>query len=809
MKSGKILILTGLILVLLVSTSWAVRYPALNYPHAPRSAASVHGSESVFFNPGSLRSTPGLNMMYYHSFNDSTFDGDNGLVFAKRGLGISYYKLHLDRDPSVSSWTIAFGSGFSRELLVGGSYTFYKTDRQGYHNDHFWKLGLTYRPNRNLSIAAVADNLNRMEFDGVETSMKYTIAAAIRAADDRLTLAADYDFYQDEEFNEGSLRGLAEVKLKEGVWLNGHLDEEGAFGFGLTFAFGTSLAGAYVNYDDDQEFLNGVLYTGYSDHPRGYAAFEPRKHITLRLSGNYSEEKQRSFLWREGRMSFSELILGIEKISEDNNVNGLVLYIDHPRMGFAQLEELREKLLEFRSKGKTIAAYLSPLSGTGSYYIASAADKIAMQRVDALALTGLLAEVTYYKGTLDMLGIEAQIERVGNYKSLADLMTADSLSPYHEEAINAMLDDLWGEVASAITKSRRLDRSQLDELTDRSPMSSAEALEAGLVDTLLYPDEFQRWATGMMQNTSDESFHTYCRRQEYDNRWGNRDKVAIIPVEGSIVYGGSYNSLFTGKALGSSTLNRSIRTARNDKSVKAVVLRVNSTGGEVFGSESIWRELRITRESKPVIISMGNTAASGAYHLSIASDHIFSRRTTLTGSIGVIYGKANLADLREKIGFSTFHIKRGKNADIYRSSRGYSYEQRTKIKQQVELVYEDFVSKVAESRQMTYDDVDAIGQGRTWTGIRALDHGLVDEIGGVSEAIDAACTAAGINRADAIIQVYTSRSGFDLPSLEPLRLADAISGIFKSSEFDDLPDDLAHLIDDGFYFRAPYELQIR
>ncbi len=791
------------------SIAGAERYPSLQYPHANRSIASVSGVEGTFFNPAVLGAGQRLEIGFYHSFNDSTFNGDNGVAFTRGGAGFSYYSLRLDGRPGVNSWTFAYGTRHSSKFLFGGSYTFYKTDRAGYKNDHFWKAGGLFRPNRHISVGAVVNNINRMEVASGKTRREYTLGFGIRPRGGKVTISGDYLFFGGEQFTDGSFTGFTEIELKEGLWLQGHVDESGAFGLGLSFAFGEAQTGSYANFDDKAGFSRGVLSQKYSYNQSGYAFFEPNRYIVLKLSGSYPEEREESFLWRKSNRTFADLVLGLDRISDDEHITGVALKIGRTGLGWAQLEELRDKLSELRRKGKTVVAFLEPFSGTGSYYLASVANKIAMQRVDVLSITGLLAEVTFYKGMLDKLGIDAELEHSGDYKTASDLITREDISTHHREAIDAILDDLWAEITARISSSRGISRENLQSAIDAAPLMSLDAVELGLIDTLIYPDIFDEWVKSQIEESSGISFEKYVDAEDYGTRWGESPRVAVIPAEGSIVLGKSSHSLLTGKMLGSSTLNRSIKSAREDGSVKAVVLRVNSPGGETLGSESMWRELKLTQEKKPVIVSMGNVAASGGYHISSASDWILARNMTITGSIGVIYGKLDLSDLRNKIGLSTFHLKRGENADFYTMTRGYTDQQREKVRSEINLIYEDFVGKVAENRNTTPEAIDIVAQGRAWSGSRALQHNLIDQIGGLSEAIDVACEKANLDREEVVVDVMPTRKPSLLPSMYPVDFAARVVQFVFDPDMSDVSSVLSAEFGEGWLYRSPYELRIR
>lgn len=807
---AKLIILAILVSIMaLGSNADAEDYPYLWYPHVQNSVASVSGAEGTFFNPAALKADPRLELGFYHSLNDSTFNGDNGIVFSRGGFGISYYNLHLDGKPGVNSWTLAAATKYTSRLLLGLSYTFYKTDREGYHNDHFWKTGFLYRPSRQFSFGAVIDNVNRMEFASKSTERVYTIGAGFRPFKEKVTISADYRIQGGEELSDGLLTGFLEVELKEGLWLNGHVDENREFGIGLSFAFGESITDCYGRFDRDGGFSKGVISHKYTYNRPAYALLEPDRYVILRLSGSYPEERRKSLPFVQSSCSFADLILGLDKISKDRQVTGVAVHIEDLALGWAQLEELRGKLSCVRRNGKTVVVFLGPFSGTGAYYLASVADRIAMQRVDALSIVGLLAEVTFYKGLLDKLGIEAEIERTGAYKSAADLITREDMSPHHAEAVNALLDDLWFEITVKIAECRGIPTDSIERTVDRSPLTSIEAVDAGLIDTLIYPDMFSEWAESQMPGGDDIVFEDYIKSEDINRRWGEPPRVVVIPAEGSIVRGKSSTSLLLGKTIGSFTLNNSIKKARDSESVKAVVLRVNSPGGEVIGSESIWRQLKLTQEKKPVIVSMSNVAASGGYHISSASDWILAENMTITGSIGVIYGKLNLSGLREKIGFSTYHLKRGENADFYTPARGYTDEQRQKVRSEIELLYRDFVMTVAQNRNTSFERIEEVAQGRSWSGSRAVEHNLIDQIGGLSDAIDVACRMANVNRGDVVVEVVPTRAFSLFPSAYPLESVFELAKSLVDWDQSAVLSELTAGLGECWFYRSPYELHIR
>jgi protease-4 len=791
------------------AASW--HYPAPRLPIFARSTASVNGVDCVWTNPAALKANPELELGMYHSFNDSTLNGDYGIGLSKSGLGVGYQSIRLDGRPAINSWTIGLSSHHNNMLYIGSSYTFFKSNREGFHNHHFWKAGMAYRPRRQLSISVLTGNINRMRFDGRRTAVEYTLGGAIRPSGERLTLSGDFVFYGGERFMDGILTGFADVQLRNGIDLHGHVDETGAFGVGLSVSFGRSTFSSQADFDEASKFDRGLVAYSYNQSPRGHALSKPGRFIMMRLSGQYPEEKQASILWRKPNCTFAELVLDLEKARLDASVKGIALYIDQPGLGMAQAEELRGILLSMRSSGKRVIAHLAPQSGVRSYYLASAADRISMQRFDDLALVGLLAEVTFYKGTLDKIGLEAEIERIGDYKSAPEVYTGDSMSVYFREAVEALLDDRWSEIVSSISDNRRLTSDSVQHLVDNAPLISTVALKAGLVDTLLYADQLDEYFKSEMGGIRSERFEEYAEQSPYDLRWGRRDRIAVIPAEGGIAYGSSSRSILDGKTLGSATLNDVIRRTRNDHSVKAVVLRINSPGGEVLGSEAMWRELKLTQEKKPVIVSMSNVAASGGYHIASASDYILAMNSTITGSIGVYYGKLNMSALREKIGLSTTVIKRGQNADMFSMKTGYSESQKRKIRELIELVYDEFVNTVAANRNLTYDEVAKVGAGRVWSGKRAVNNGLVDRIGGLNEAVAVACEKAGVNLPDVDVDVKATRpaSLFPYDEITPLAMMSEFAEVFSDWFTESGSIDRESTERTSLYFMIPYSISFR
>jgi len=423
-----------------------------------------------------------------------------------------------------------------------------------------------------------------------------------------------------------------------------------------------------------------------------------------------------------------------------------------------------------------------------------------------LMFTGLNAEVTFIKGTLDKLGVVADLEHIGDYKTASDLVTRDKMSEAHREVVNSLLDDMYDQIIRDVAVQRGWTQEEVKSKIDQGPFTASEAHEANLVDTLIYYDQIDDLVKQMVgEKPHRVDGKKYANRTYYKYSWAIPPKIAVISATGSIFEGENRKDFLWGDIMGSETIANAIKTAREDKAVKAIVFRVDSPGGSGFASDVILREIIRTKGEKPFIVSMSDVAGSGGYWISLAADTIVSLPGTYTGSIGVITGKISLEGLYEKIGFTKEVIKRGKHADFYTATRQFTDEEREVVKRQIREFYDDFVQKVAEGRGMSYEEVDAIGQGRVWTGRQARGNGLVDEIGGMDLALAIAKEKAGIPK-EAEVEVVTlpKRRGWFIPTFKNM--------FSLSPDLDSIVDKLkeSNIFEaDQILFLMPYEIKIK
>ncbi|MBE7175256.1 MAG: signal peptide peptidase SppA [Mucilaginibacter polytrichastri] len=445
-------------------------------------------------------------------------------------------------------------------------------------------------------------------------------------------------------------------------------------------------------------------------------------------------------------LGLNDILSNIRDAKTDNRIKGIFLDSSFMMSGFATMEEIRNALIDFRSTGKFIIAY-SEIYSQGAYYLASVADKVYLNPEGYFRLTGFNAEHTFFKNALDKVGVEMQVIKVGTYKSAVEPFILDKMSEPNRMQVNAYLESLYGHFLGNIGKSRKIPadslRSWANTLKIRYPK---DALKYKLVDGLKYKDQVldemkKMTNTDLKDDLQSVTLADYAKadRTDSDDKGGSgRERIAVVYASGDIVSGkGDDNSI------GSETVSQALRKVRLDKKVKAVVFRVNSGGGSSLASEVIWREVDLTRKVKPVIVSMGDYAASGGYYIAAAADSIFAQPNTITGSIGIFGLYPNMQNLlNNKLGITFDNVKTGKYADLGDVSRPLSVEERAILQDQVNAGYQTFLTRVASGRKKTTAQVDSIGQGRVWTGTQALKIGLVDRIGSFNDAIVSAAKKA-------------------------------------------------------------------
>jgi len=444
-------------------------------------------------------------------------------------------------------------------------------------------------------------------------------------------------------------------------------------------------------------------------------------------------------------MGLDNILQTLDRAAKDDKIKGLFLDLTDIPSGMATIEEVRNALLQFKKSGKFIISYSDDYSQK-AYYMATVADKIFLNPEGGVLFKGLASELMFFKGTLEKLDVEAQIIRHGKFKSAIEPFILDKMSEANREQYQKMLDVLWGQMLDGISAQRKITVEELNQFADSLKIQLAsDALKYKLVDKLVYRDEVLadfRAELGLKEN-DDINFITgakYFKAKGQDKFKLGKKKIALVYAIGSIGAGEGDE-----ETIGSDKLSESIREARNDSSVRAIVLRINSPGGSALASEVIWREVILAQKVKPVVVSMGDVAASGGYYIACGAQKIFAQPNTLTGSIGVFGVVPNMGNFfKNKLGITFDVVKTNKYSDYITTTRSMVPYEKQVLTNQIENIYKVFVGHVAEGRKMKTEDVDSIGQGRVWSGVDAKRIGLVDEIGGLQNAIDEAAKLAGM-----------------------------------------------------------------
>jgi protease-4 len=557
-------------------------------------------------------------------------------------------------------------------------------------------------------------------------------------------------------------------------------------------------------------FIIGLLFAGLAVVILGFALarFGSRRPTTvatnstlvLHLEGALPErspvEFPLPFLGQEQPLTVAETWQLLRNAAADSRIKAVVLEPRGMSVGWAKLEELRDDIVNFKKSGKPVFAYLRG-AGAHEYYLASAADRVFMSPEDELDVKGLRAELMFLKGTLDKLGVSLEFQHVGKYKDAPDMFTKTGSSPETREVINQLLDQLYGDLVNTIAQGRGRKPDEIRALIDNGPFVGNEALKGGLVDALIYEDQMygqlqDRVKTGNLNKIGE---HDYTRAPSAGLGVEGPTRIALLVGEGDITRGAT-NDQGTDTGITASGMVKLLRQVRDDASIKGVILRIDSPGGDGIASDDILHEAKLLSQKKPTVISMSDLAASGGYFIAMTGDPVIAYPNTETGSIGVFFGKINLRMLYDKIGVHKELFTRGRFADIDTDYKPLDDAERAKLQTEIEQFYSGFVQRVAEGRKRQYGQIEPLAQGRVWTGAQAKQNGLVDELGGLDRAIELVKQRAKIGAAEKITLVaYPPRRNLlevllnrdtDLTSIES-RIVDArVDGQIRAL-FGDLP----------------------
>lgn len=487
----------------------------------------------------------------------------------------------------------------------------------------------------------------------------------------------------------------------------------------------------------------------------------PASVVVINLHGTLTETGDDGRLFSDTR-SLRTVLKRLRQARESKKVDKVVLRVGRLQTGWAQLTEIRGAVLATRKAGKRVIAHLDD-AGNREYYLACAADEVVMSESGSLWLVGVSAQALFLRGLLDKVGVEAEFLHEGKYKGAADALTRKTMSPAMKEALGAILDDTFASLVKSVAQGRKLPVTQVRKLIDQAPMSAVKLKAVGLIDRIANHEEDTRnlatggsinWSFGKKKKDQGalRSLMELFKPKTL-TRPPSGSHVALVYAEGEIVYGPRRRGLSVSPHVASHHLIRVLDKLRARDNVKAVVLRINSPGGSALASDLIWHAVKRLASVKPVVVSMGDVAASGGYYIASPATRVYAQPMTLTGSIGVVGGKFNLVGLMQKIGVTSQTLTRGARADIFNLTRRWKPAERKVIQQYMHRTYELFIARVARGRKLTTNQVEKVAQGRIWSGRAALGHKLVDRLGGLLDAV-ADAKALGHLSPDAKTAVY-------------------------------------------------------
>jgi protease-4 len=477
------------------------------------------------------------------------------------------------------------------------------------------------------------------------------------------------------------------------------------------------------------------------------------------ISGTYGDAPApdlASALVGAGEKSLTDLLLQLHKAAVDDRIRGVVLRVTGLDLPLAKLQELRAAIHALRDANKEVIAWVTgeSTSGNGEYYLASAASQLYFAENALLPLLGLRASYLFLGGLWDKLDIEMQVEQVKEYKTFGDFLARDAMSEAHREMANALLDNLNQQLLRDIAAERQLTPADVQRLIDAPTLTAADYEQAGLIDGIRYFDELLddlKGADG--EDAPRVSLETYRHVKPTSLGLMRGPKIAVVFGVGGITPGESgWNAL--GMTMGSETIVKAIEKAAEDDAIEAIVFRVDSPGGSALASDLIWHAVAQAKQAKPVVVSMSDTAASGGYYISAGATRIVAQPATLTGSIGIVVSNANIEGFMAKLGIHVETLSRGRYAQLFSASASWTPQERQQVQRLTNTLYETFIRKVAKGRNLNVEQVNDIGRGRVWTGEQAKRLGLVDELGGMTTALNLAKEAAGI-AADQVVELVT------------------------------------------------------
>ena len=699
------------------------------------SAAGLEDASALAVNTAALAFQRSSELYFGRSLNglDQT-----SLFLTGGGGGFAWQQFRTSDNRFLNAYR--FGGSFEAigGLAFGGSFNYLQfLDGQGGNSPDFG-LSALYRPNSWVAAGLAVHHLNQPAVEAAVGTTgasvlrrQYRPGIAIRPGTERITLSLDGAWNEGDRIDAVVPWAGVQLEPIPGLTVRGIVNQKLDYSLGLGLQFGQVGTGFMTGVTGPRFAGSDMAYVTTSDlENRRAMRIGASRMAYMRLEGDLLDIPQSIFELRQDYYpGVLHLTRRIAEAKADPKVTGLVLDLRGVSAGLGKIQELRDAVADFKTAGKPAIAFVTD-PAMGEYYLAVAADKIYQHPAGSLDLKGLSMTTPFFKGFFDKIGVQPQFVGIGKYKSAPEQFMRKDLSDPAREQEEALLTDAYDMIVDAIAKARRLSKDEVKAIVARGMITPPVAKEKRLVDDVVYPDQ----VPGLVEKGSANTYHL----AEYKpDTWALPDKLAVVVIDGSITRGESDGgNLIDGSNSGSATVTRALRALRKDDAVKAIVIRVDSPGGDAVASDEIGREIDLIRlENKPVIISMGDVAASGGYWVAANGTRIYAEPGTITGSIGVFSGHFAFRGLIDKLGITTETIKRGEHADMDGGARPWTEAEQAMIRDHARYTYVQFLDRVAKGRRMATSRVDELAQGRVWSGVRALDNGLIDKFGGLEAAI--------------------------------------------------------------------------
>ena len=731
-------------------------------PVPPTGAAIADDVMSPGINPAGLGSVKGLSLGYLHE-RDVPLDRIADALFLAAGVGpvtlgfSTHWMRYGDILPNhrKTAWTLALGNeliSFGTSLNLFSSHESRVLDRM-----ITWDVGLTVRPWRYFAFGAAAFDLNAPEFGGRRIARRFDLGVGFRPFTDRVEIAVDWRFDDLTPFERSNIDIAVRGEVIEGLLLlagfsTNFQGEELAGQIGLELRV-PHVAGGYAlgaQFDETKVASHQAWLRLTSERQRGLD-IAPTSYVLIDLERVLGGQTGIASLFQRGD-PWLDLMAMLRRVGDDEDIPGVVIKLEGSgALGLARAEALHEALIDLKKRGKKVVSLLIGADDP-DYLVALASDRIYAVPAANLLVNGFSVSSTFMGRLLHRLGIDIDVVRVGQYKTAPDEFSSGEMSEADRVQLMAWLNEIYPRYASTLAKARKLEEERAYELLNQGILGANAAQKAGLVDEVIFSDQLVA-KLGELEGRSVGLIDGLPDAPAVPRLWGTRPKIALVRIDGLITAGASVGGLLSGKQTGAATVLQALQMALADDSYEALVLAIDSGGGSSLASDLIWRAVRLVAQKKPVIVSLGNVAASGGYYIASAGNEIFASPSTLTGSIGVFMIKPSFGKLLHTLGVNEVILKRGESADLTSLVRTWTDEEKSELTRAIDETYNLFIDRVAEGRGMERGQIEAVAQGRVWGGSAAREKGLVDKFGGLEQAIARAQELARLTDEEVDVEV--------------------------------------------------------